>query len=163
MIPTTQLVVRSSQDENRKQKRLLREEQKYDIGFVVVLRESWRAWIMTGFLWWVSVSAPLNRKHQGIPVYWWIIWNLDMCMVCVRSGINRLGLVYRPADIDFALYKKWWSIADDYFGVSIRQFDSSSDNTVKKDQWGRFVNHYFSMHVFISQRGLSILKDVNSQ
>lgn len=116
------------------------------------------------FLWWVSVSAPLNRrKHQGIPVYWWIIWNLDMCMVFVRSGINRLGLVYRPADIDFALYKKWWSIADDYFGVSIRQFDSSCDNTVKKDQWGRFVNHYFSMHVFISQRGLSILKDVCSQ
>lgn len=66
-------------------------------------------------------------------MYWWIIWNLDMCMVCVRSGINRFGLVYRLVDIDFVLYKKWWFIVDDYFGVLIRLFDSFCDNIVKKD------------------------------
>lgn len=158
-------MVRSSQDENRKQKRLLRYEKNRNMTSVLQLfwGRAGELGLWLGFYDEFRSVPPLNRKHQGIPVYWWIIWNLDMCMVCVRSGINRLGLVYRPADIDFALYKKWWSIADDYFGVSIRQFDSSCDNTVKKDQWGRFVNHYFSMHVFISQRGLSILKDVNSQ
>lgn len=76
------------------------------------------------------------------------LYEIQTCVWSGRSGINRLGLVYRPSDIDFALYKKWWSIADYYFGVSVRHFDSFSDNTFSRKimQWWRFVNHYFLLH-----------------